>query len=285
MADGKVFINGGYYGGMYGFDQASGAQLFFASEPQVDGWTPTYYNGKVYTALGTALTEYSPTTGAVIWTMTLDSGSASGVLAIADGKAFVIGGSGLTAVDIATHTKLWTVASSGFTGNRVASVQGNTVYAIHGNQIRGYDVATGALKGTYDAGQSLIGQPILTNDALIVASATKTFFVRRSDFHLLTSVTVGGQISLADNTLYVATSSNMLYAYRLWSLPTLVVTVPANATEVDGTVPGTLSIPSPYGSDMVVALTSGDPARVSVPASVIIPAGETSVPLTLTIHR
>ncbi len=116
-----------------------------------------------------------------------------------------------------------------------------------------------------------------------MASSGTTFFVRRSDLHLLNSIPVGGQISLADNALFIASSSGTLSAYRLWSLPTLGVTLPANVTEGDGTATGTLAIPSPVGSDMVVSLTSSDPARISVPATVTVPAGQTSVPLPLSI--
>ena len=251
-------------------------------EPQVSGWTPTYYNGKVYTAVSGSISQFSSTTGTVDWTLPLPSGS-NGTLAIDANRAFVIGSAGLAAVDVTTHAILWTVADSGFNASTIAAVQGNTVYAIHGTQVRGYDVATGALKGSFDAGQSLLGQIILTNDGLIVASSGKTFFARRSDYQLLNSIAVGGQISLADNTLYVATSAGTLYAYRLWSLPSLAVSVPANATEGDGTATGTLTIPSPIGSDLVVSLTSSDPARISVPATVTIPAGQVSATLPLTI--
>ena len=38
--DGSVYVNGGYYGGMYGFDAFGGAQQWFNSLPQYDEWTP-----------------------------------------------------------------------------------------------------------------------------------------------------------------------------------------------------------------------------------------------------
>ena len=60
-------------------------------------------------------------------------------------------------------------------------------------------------------------------------------------------------------------------------------TVPANATKGDGTVNGTLSIPTALGTDLVVNLTSSDPSRATVPTTLTIPAGQTSVPLPITI--
>src|SRR5262249_46350421 len=38
IADGKVYVNGGYYGGMYAFDALTGGQLWFHDLPQYDQW-------------------------------------------------------------------------------------------------------------------------------------------------------------------------------------------------------------------------------------------------------
>ena len=65
--------------------------------------------------------------------------------------------------------------------------------------------------------------------------------------------------------------------------PVLTLAVPANATEGDGTVGGTISIPAALGTDLTVSLASGDAARAGVPASVTIPAGLTSAPVPISI--
>lgn len=65
----------------------------------------------------------------------------------------------------------------------------------------------------------------------------------------------------------------------------LTVTVPESATEGDGvlTGQGTVSIPGSLGSDLVVSLTSSDITEVTVPASVTMVAGQTSVTFDLTV--
>ena len=63
----------------------------------------------------------------------------------------------------------------------------------------------------------------------------------------------------------------------------LSVTLPANATEGDGTAMGTVSVLVAPTTDLVVNLTSADTTRITVPASVTIPAGQTAVALPLTI--
>ena len=63
----------------------------------------------------------------------------------------------------------------------------------------------------------------------------------------------------------------------------LMVAVPVDVTEGMGTATGTVSLPEPVASDLVINLSSGNPARITVPSSVIIPAGQTSTPLPITI--
>ena len=282
VADGKVWV--GTYGGLGGFDQTTGNQLFSSSMPYDSEWTPTYYNGKVYTWVSGVFEEHDPVTGAVNWSVDVASGSYYGstntVPAIDNNRAFMIGTTGLIAVDLTAQSQLWSVPDWGFTGS--PAVVGDTVYAIHGTQVRAYDVATGTLEGTFETGQTLMGQPIVTSDGLLVASSNETFLFSRSDYRLLTTVPEGGQISLADNTLYIASSST-LYAYHLASYLPLTVTVPANATEGDGTVSGSVSIPYALDDDLLVNLTSGDAGRAAVPASVTIPAGQTAVALPIEI--
>ncbi|MBN1855279.1 MAG: S8 family serine peptidase, partial [Pirellulales bacterium] len=64
----------------------------------------------------------------------------------------------------------------------------------------------------------------------------------------------------------------------------LALTVPSEINEIDGgAVDGMIEISGPLSEDLVVSIVSSAPDRITVPASLTIPAGETSVPLTMTI--
>lgn len=63
----------------------------------------------------------------------------------------------------------------------------------------------------------------------------------------------------------------------------ITVTVPASVTEGSAPVTGTVTLPFVSASDVPVNLSSGLPGRVSVPASVTIPAGTTSTNFTITV--
>ncbi len=66
---------------------------------------------------------------------------------------------------------------------------------------------------------------------------------------------------------------------------TLSVALPASAMEGAGVLAGqgSVTLSHPWATDLTVTLTSGDPAAVTVPASVIVPAGQTSTLFSPTI--
>ncbi|MFZ4780461.1 MAG: Ig-like domain-containing protein, partial [Terrimicrobiaceae bacterium] len=161
-ADG-VWIDGGTYGGLYGFDH-SGGQKFFASLPQYDLWTPSIGpDGTLYTWVAGIFTAHLPATGVKLWSVNAGwdwhGWSMNTTTAISDGKAFAIGSPGLFAVDLNSHTIIWNNASS-FTGSPAAA--GGVVYAISGNSVKAYNAGSGVLLTTYSTGDSasLINQPI-----------------------------------------------------------------------------------------------------------------------------
>ena len=64
---------------------------------------------------------------------------------------------------------------------------------------------------------------------------------------------------------------------------TLTLTAPATASEGAGTVPGTVTVSAQAANAVQVSLTSSNGAVLQVPASVVIPAGQTSASFTITI--
>src|SRR5581483_3547897 len=67
--------------------------------------------------------------------------------------------------------------------------------------------------------------------------------------------------------------------------PLVIVTLPASATEGDGLLAGAggLQLPAALPTNVTVSLSSSDTVRVSVPASIIVPAGQTNAAFDLTI--
>jgi len=211
VADGKVWVNGGYYGGMYGFNKTNGTQLFFQSLEQYDNWTPASYNGKVYSFVASIFREHDPLTGAINWSLNLGQQYVYGDTAtpvVSDDLAFFRTSRNLTAVNLSARQVAW---GAGGYFNGFPAVANGIVYAISNNSVAAFSIS-GQFLATYNADTSLQNQPIVTEDTLIVASSTQTYVFDLFTRQLRQTLPWGGRLSLANGVLYIATDSGQLLA-------------------------------------------------------------------------
>lgn len=214
VAEGKVWINGGYFGGMYGFEQASGTQLFFNAAPTSDTWTPTYFAGKVYSWTDWTLREHDPVSGNVLWSA--DLGFEQGTVsprrnaAVVNGRAYVIGNSNLHCVDLSSHLPVWAVDGH-FLGT--PAIANGIVYAIGNGAVETYDAWNGTHLATYPGEPVLLDQPIVTDDAVMFASTAHTFVYRLGTSTPASIINFGGNLSIADGRLYIATSNGRIRTF------------------------------------------------------------------------
>lgn len=210
VADGRVFVNGGYYGGMYGFDQENGQQLFFEGLPQYDQWVPSYYGGRLYSFVAGILMQHESADAAIDWSLDLGwtwSGWSMGrTTAIANGRAYLINNPGLYCVDLSTGTVAWSIPGS-FQGT--PAVTGDKVYAMTGGMVQAYDAWDGDYEGVYVGNGTLLHQPLVTDDAVLFSSATETFIYDRQTFTKNEELPFGGELTLADGRLFIAGSNGI----------------------------------------------------------------------------
>lgn len=230
IADGGVFVNGGSYGGLYGFDATTGTQRFFVGQGQVDNWTPGYADGVVYSCVNGKFTATNPVAGSQLWTRDLaaasDYYSEGAVPVLADNKAIVRIPGRLVVLDVTTRTQTWFVDGA-FSGT--PAVADGVVYVLANSVVQAYNLTTGASVGTFaTGGTGLSGQPLLTKDLLLVSNSTNTYIFNRSTFALQQVLPTGGALSYAAGRLYIATSSG----YSSTS-PNSLTTYTVAATEAD----------------------------------------------------
>jgi len=277
-----VWVNGGEFGGLYGFNTSNGTQRFFTSLAQYDLWTPAYYRGKVYSWVAGVFREHDALTGAVLGSTTLSTGnpySMNTVAVIEAGKAYVVGNPDLFAVDVATRATVWR-ASGTFRGTPTVAL--GVVYAITGSDVKAFHAQTGALLATYATGSTTIsGQPIVTDDSLIVSSPTNTYIFTLGASTPRQTIAQGGHASLANGVLYLASNTGLLRTYRPAGMATLAVTTPASAAEGSAPLSATVTLSEAQVADTVIEILSSHPSRLTTPGSVTIPAGETSAPFSL----
>ena len=242
--DGSVYVDGGYYGGMYGFDAFSGEQHWFLGLPQYDQWTPAVDDTQVYAYLG----EYSPglyvadrTTGALLftipdpafdwngWSMDLAPvlGDDGEVLAIHDGR--------LIRFDLASRSIGWQRVEQ-FSGQ--PSLAAGQIYAVNGGSLDVLDEHTGAPQWSWTppAGEAIEGPLVVTRSHVLASTASNVYAIELISHTAVWSYPVAGALALANESLYVASADGTLTAISLPEFqPTppasLEITGPASVTE------------------------------------------------------
>ena len=288
VTDQRILVNAGYYGGMQAFDQADGQSLFFEDLAQYDEWTPSYAHGVAYYYVAGAFTAHDPDDGQRQWTVDVPwdwhGWSMETVAAIDQSIAYVRGTSGIHAIDLDNESLLWT-AQGRFSGS--PAVGNDAVFAINDSSLHRFDRLTGQPAGVFVAPQTLLSQqPIVTDDAVLVSGSTQTYVFDLQTQEILLTIPAAGALSLANDTLYVASSfvgSEGVSAYDLLLLPSLTLDGPAESTEGQGALTWTVSIDEVADRDLLVALQSSDDASLSLPPSVRIPAGASSATFTIEV--
>ncbi len=250
VSGGKVYVNSGYYGGMYGFNGTNGDQLWFTGLPQYDQWTPAVDATRAYAYVG----DYAP--GLYIkklidgtdwepvafipdpdfewngWSMnSAPVLSANGnVLAIHDGR--------LISFNPSAGTIGWQLQEN-FTGQ--PSVEGGRIYAVNNGGLSVYDEFAHTLlwswtppSGSVD---QAITQPMIVTDTHVLASTKDTVYAidRTTHVSVWTFAAPYGQLAIADGKLLVAAFDGKLTAISLTSSAKPTSISPNTGPSVGGT--------------------------------------------------
>jgi len=180
IAGSSIVTAGGYYGGWYGFDLATGAQTFFAAGPQVDNWGPVAQSSTVYRTGGTGLTAVTASTGTVVGT--LNDARLTGVTTPVIGDAndlLTITSNRLMSVDLGTMSIKWDQSGS-YTGMPV--VGNGTVYGFSGTVVSARRESDGTLLWSWQPPSPYIGaapasiQSIALTDNILFVSLSSSLY-------------------------------------------------------------------------------------------------------------
>lgn len=214
---GRIYFDGGFYGGLYGLETTGGMQTFFNSSlEQYDEWSPLLLNGMIYTFVAGKLRTHDPGSGMILSTVTVPwnwMGWSMLTAPVSDGdKIYVIAPPNLYAFHPGQAMPAWT-ASASFTG--MPAVANGVVYAISGGQLRATDANGGTMLWTFAGDNQLSYPPVVTNNHVYVASTTTAFALKPSTQVGVWKTSPGGWLSIAGGQLYVAQSNGTLSAYTL----------------------------------------------------------------------
>ncbi len=224
IINGRVYVNGGQYGGVYSFDAFSGKQYWFQNLPQDDGWTPALYNDTLY-----AYTSYSNSDfgyfaafnalyGNRAW-VNYDvpngwSGHAMNTAPVIDTVNKIIMASAKwdqSAIDMVNHEVLW--SHTGYFVN--PAVANSMIYSANADQLEARDIRTGDLLWSINIDGDIAYPPLVTDDLVFVSAQNEVYAIDIADHMIKWSYNVGGHLTISQNELYVAGEDKKLYAFEI----------------------------------------------------------------------
>ena len=206
--DGGVYIGGGYYGGIDGYNAFTGEKQWYLGMPQYDEWTPAVQGNLVFAYVGGSLFAIDRHYGTTVykindpnfdwrgWSMKLAPviGNLNNVLAIYNGR--------LKCFDL-INKEIGLEIGGNFSGQ--PSVAEGCVYAVNNGVLEARDETTGNLIWGWTPPEGSLKSPmIVTQTHVIACTSANTYTIeilsRESDW----SYPASGYLSLGNDTLYIA---------------------------------------------------------------------------------
>ena len=216
VADGRVFSNGGSYGGLYGFDAVTGQQLWFRSLEQYDDWAAAYSNGTVYSFVEGNLRAHDGATGVVQWTRTVTWHWAGWSMrtspVVSASTAYVIAPPDLHAIDLGTHAVSWT-ANGTYSGT--PAISAGVVFGTSGGSLRAVDATTGVLLWTFAGDGALSYPPVIAGGHVYVSSDANVYAVDLATQAQVWTRPHGGWLSIGAGKLLISEPTGRLTAFNL----------------------------------------------------------------------
>lgn len=217
VSNGSVWTNGGYYGGLYGFNAANGNELFFNNQlEQYDEWSPAYDNGTVYTFVAGNLRAHNASSGTVSWTASVNwnwvGWSMRTSPVITGTHALVISPPNLHAVNLTSQAVEWS-ANATFSGT--PAIANGTVFAITAGTLQARSANGLGWQWTFNGDNALSYPPVAAAGYVYVSSNSNTYAVDASTGQQVWTAAVGGWLSIAEGRLFVARPNGTLQTYTL----------------------------------------------------------------------
>jgi hypothetical protein len=230
VKNGKVYTDGGSYGGVNSFNIADGALSWFQQLNQYDMWTPAVDTNNVYAYTGNKFSVLSVKDGSIIFEIpdptfnwngySINSAPVIGSL----GDVLVVNGAGndylksnnILSYNIAKQNVNWTLAGQ-FTSIAVAS---SVAYATNGSPFRleAHNEGDGALKWSWTpdtATTKFVGNIVATANLIFVGTDTGTYAIDKGTHVPVWHFKKSGNLAITSNGVLLVTDASTIYAINL----------------------------------------------------------------------
>jgi hypothetical protein len=219
IANGAVYSNSGYYGGMTKNDDTDARSLWRLDLPQVSGWTPAVDGSYAYTYLNGTFYAVDNGSGSIGYKVT--AFDATGYSAY--GSSTVLGNGMLygatlntvTALNLNTRAVAWTLTDVGI-GIQPAFGAG-VLYVLNANGtiLEARDPASGALRWVSNDLADRYTQVIVAGNLAFVASGSTTLAIDLATHKTVWTYPLGGKLSISNRGVLYIVSPQKLAAVNL----------------------------------------------------------------------
>lgn len=201
--------------GVWAYEQDTGQQLFADAGPGLDydNWTPSFYDGRLFALIANRFREYDPVDGTLLRELELGfdtRGVQFAVPVIDQGLAFMQDYNLLVAVDLDDFTQRWSLPAS---NAGLPVVSDGLLYVVEAGNVLVLEAHSGRQLASLET-DTTARWVALTDNALVVASATQVDLFDRFTLSHTHSLDAGGHIAIADGVLYTAAEGEV----SAWSL-------------------------------------------------------------------
>ncbi|HMX40590.1 MAG TPA: PQQ-binding-like beta-propeller repeat protein, partial [Saprospiraceae bacterium] len=208
ITKGKIYLNGGSFGGMGRFDAFTGKSDWYTYLNDYNQWTPAVFEGRAYAFLNEYLSVHRTTNGEEIWHLDLPSAynnyliGTAPVVDTANRIVFVTSATHFHAVHIDTRKLLWSLTG---TLGKTPALQAGRLFLVRNGTLEAYEPRTGQLlwkmAGTAN---SLAYPPVVVGQYVFVSSSTRLYALSVADGKKVWEYAAGGALSMSDRLLMVA---------------------------------------------------------------------------------
>lgn len=213
IVDGSAFVNGGYYGGMQGFNALTGTVDWSASAPWGDYWEPAVTADAAFVASDNGLSAYSLITGDVLFT--IESSLTAQTLVVGSRNNIISSGAQLSSFDITLQKANWNTNEIGQSFKQPA-VGNGYVYAISSGSLFVFSELTGNKVWQWvPESDTLNSNIVVTATHAFVSSSTTTYaidlYLHEHDWEY----SEGGKLSYGGDNMLLIVSENTVHSISI----------------------------------------------------------------------
>jgi outer membrane protein assembly factor BamB len=221
VTEDSVYVNGGGYGGLYGFVRSNGVlKFFFDGLEQYDEWSPVIAAGDVVTMVMGHLRVHNPKTGTVLTTIAMPwdgrAARSQGTVPVRDGIAYAVVPPSIRAYELAGKFLQWERTSE---YGSYPAVSETHVYTLDGGSLAALDRASGEEVWRFAGDGELFYAPVVAAGHVYVSSRSHVYVVDALSGSEVGQDDVGGWLTVAARRLFVARSDGVLSVYNLSNPP------------------------------------------------------------------